>query len=137
MINFDVDPIKRFVLDWEIRVHIIEGFTQALLYLQEYSGLTIIQHLKASNVLLEGDMKPKLLDFGMARIFAKDDLEANTSRIVGTIGYVPLEYARRGIYSTKSDVYSFTILLLQIISGKRTSLLYNPNDCLSLLDYVS
>ncbi|XP_031247800.1 cysteine-rich receptor-like protein kinase 21 [Pistacia vera] len=124
MINFDADPIRQFVLDWEKRVHIIEAVTQALLYLKEYSRLTIIhQDLKASNVLLEGNMKPKISYFGMARIFAKDDLEANTSRIVGTISYVPPEYARRGIYSTKLDVYSFGVLLLQIISGKRISLL--------------
>ncbi|XP_031254480.1 G-type lectin S-receptor-like serine/threonine-protein kinase At1g11410 isoform X2 [Pistacia vera] len=131
------DPIRRFVLDWKKRVHIIKGVTQALLYLQEYSRLTIIHRdLKASNVLLDGDMKPKISDFGMARIFAKDDLEANTSHIVGTIGYIPPEYARRGIYSTKSDVYSFGVLLLQIISGKMISLLYGPNECLSLLDYA-
>ncbi|XP_031249547.1 putative cysteine-rich receptor-like protein kinase 35 [Pistacia vera] len=129
-------PIN-FVLDWEKRVHIIEGVTQGLLYLQEYSRLTIIHRdLKVSNVLLDGDMKPKISDFGMARIFTKDNLEANTSRIVGTIGYVPPEYARRGIYSTKSDVYSFGVLLLQIISGKRISLLYGPNESLSLLDYA-
>ncbi|XP_031247798.1 G-type lectin S-receptor-like serine/threonine-protein kinase At4g27290, partial [Pistacia vera] len=112
--------IRRFVLDWKKRVHIIEGVTQAFLYLQEYSRFIVIHRdLKASNVLLDGDMKPKISDFGMARIFSKDDLEANTSRIVGTIGYFPLEYARKGIYSTKSDVYSFGALLLQIISSKR------------------
>ncbi|XP_031254571.1 G-type lectin S-receptor-like serine/threonine-protein kinase RKS1 [Pistacia vera] len=81
-------------------------------------------------------MKPKISDFGMARIFSNDDLEANTSRIVGTIGYVPPEYARKGIYSTKSDVYSFGVLLLQIISGKKISLLHGPNECSSLLDYA-
>ncbi|XP_044488840.1 putative cysteine-rich receptor-like protein kinase 12 [Mangifera indica] len=131
------DPIRRLSLDWKKRVHIIEGITQGLLYLQEYSRLTIIHRdLKVSNVLLDKKMNSKISDFGMARIFAKDDLEANTSRIVGTIGYVPPEYALRGTYSTKSDVYSFGVLLLQIISGKWISFLYGPNENLSLLDYA-
>ncbi|KAJ0030711.1 hypothetical protein Pint_14627 [Pistacia integerrima] len=81
-------------------------------------------------------MKPKISDFGIVRIFTKDDLEANTGRIVGTFGYVPPEYARKGMYSTKSDVYSFGVLLLQMISGKMISLLYGPNESLSLLDYA-
>ncbi|KAL5839950.1 hypothetical protein ACOSQ4_012558 [Xanthoceras sorbifolium] len=56
--------------------------------------------------------------------------------IIQCSGYVPPEYARRGIYSTKSDVYNFGVLLLQIVSGKKVSILYGENDNLSLLDYV-
>ncbi|XP_044499439.1 cysteine-rich receptor-like protein kinase 24 [Mangifera indica] len=81
-------------------------------------------------------MKPKISDFGMARIFSKDDLEAETSRIVGTLDYVPPEYIYNGKYSTKSDVYSFGVLLFQIISGKRISFLYGPNESLNLSAYA-
>ncbi|KAK3226169.1 hypothetical protein Dsin_006031 [Dipteronia sinensis] len=131
------DPLKKYILDWENRIHIIEGICQGLLYLQEYSRLKIIhRNLKTSNVLLDENMKPKISDFGMARIFTKDGLEANTERIVGTYGYAPPEYVKKGIYSTKSDVYSFGVLLLQIISGKRVSILYGENDHLSLLEYA-
>ena len=79
------DPTRRNLLDWRKRVDIIEGVTQGLLYLQEYSNFTVIHRdLKASNILLDNEMNPKILDFGMARIFRKDEHEANTGRIVGT-----------------------------------------------------
>jgi len=77
--------VRRLVLNWEKRVQIIEGIIQGLLYLQEYSRLTIIHRdIKASNILLDLQMKPKISDFGMARMFKEDEVEANTSRIVGT-----------------------------------------------------
>ncbi|KAK8319099.1 hypothetical protein V6Z11_A13G216700 [Gossypium hirsutum] len=131
------DPFKRHMLDWRKRISIIEGVTQGLLYLQEYSNYTIIHRdIKASNILLDSEMNPKISDFGMAKFFKKDELEANTNRIVGTYGYVPPEYVKKGIYSTKYDVYSFGVLLLQIISGKRNSSLYGCHENLNLLEYA-
>ncbi|KAF5445724.1 hypothetical protein F2P56_034755 [Juglans regia] len=131
------DSARRSLLDWKKSVHIIEGITQGLLYLQEYSRLTIIHRdLKASNILLDNEMKPKISDFGMAKIFSKDEHEANTGRIVGTYGYVPPEYVKKGLYSTKSDVYSFGVLILQIISGKKNACFYGLNEDLNLLEYA-
>ncbi|XP_015893285.2 cysteine-rich receptor-like protein kinase 34 isoform X2 [Ziziphus jujuba] len=131
------DPIRRYELDWIKRVQIIDGITQGLLYLQEYSNFTIIHRdLKSSNILLDHDLNPKISDFGMAKLFRKDELEANTSRIVGTYGYVPPEYVRKGIYSMKYDVYSFGVLLLQIISGKRSTRFYGVNERLNLLEFA-
>ncbi|KAI9125843.1 hypothetical protein K1719_003261 [Acacia pycnantha] len=131
------DPIRKRLLDWGKRVHIIEGIIQGLVYLQEYSNVTIIHRdLKASNILLDDKMNPKISDFGMAKLFRKDEVEANTERIVGTYGYVPPEYVRKGTYSMKYDVYSFGVLLLQIISGKRNNCYYGTDENLSILEYA-
>ncbi|CAN1256420.1 Cysteine-rich receptor-like protein kinase 19 [Linum perenne] len=129
--------VRKLRLDWNKRVGIIEGVTQGLLYLQEYSNFTIIHRdIKAGNILLDDEMNAKISDFGMAKLFGKGFDEANTRRIVGTYGYIPPEYARKGIYSMKYDVYSFGVLLLQIISGKRNQPRYGPNEDLHLLEHA-
>ena len=80
-----VDPIKRAQLNWEKRYRIIGGIARGLLYLHEDSQLRIIHRdLKASNILLDADMNPKISDFGMARLFQLDQTQGNTNRIVGT-----------------------------------------------------
>ncbi|XP_057795161.1 receptor-like serine/threonine-protein kinase SD1-7 [Salvia miltiorrhiza] len=80
-------------------------------------------------------MNPKISDFGMARIFGGKDSQANTKRIVGTYGYMSPEYAMEGVFSMKSDVFAFGVLMLEIISGKKNTGLYG-SDYLSLLRYA-
>ncbi|WZY89686.1 hypothetical protein YC2023_046421 [Brassica napus] len=135
---FLFDLSKRVQLNWTVRHNIIVGITRGVLYLHQDSRLKIIHHdLKASNILLDAHMNPKIADFGMARIFGVDQTVANTARVVGTFGYMPPEYVTHGQFSTKSDVYSFGVLILEIISGRKNSSFYQMDGLVNnLVTYV-
>ncbi|XP_020092538.1 putative receptor-like protein kinase At4g00960 [Ananas comosus] len=129
------NPVRREQLDWVIRYKIIEGISRGLLYLHEDSRLKIVHRdLKASNILLDAFMTPKISDFGLAKLFDVDVSEGNTSRIAGTYGYMAPEYITHGHFSTKSDVFSYGVLVLEIVTGRRNA---RPQESVHSEDVLS
>ncbi|XVE99201.1 hypothetical protein REPUB_Repub03eG0176700 [Reevesia pubescens] len=91
------DETHSVPLDWPMRYNIINGIARGLLYLHQDSRQRIMHRdLKASNVLLDNEMNPKISDFGLARSFGEKETEANTKKVVGTYGYMAPEYAIDG-----------------------------------------
>uniref|UniRef100_A0ACD5UK02 Uncharacterized protein n=1 Tax=Avena sativa TaxID=4498 RepID=A0ACD5UK02_AVESA len=134
---FIFDENIKTSLDWNIRIVIIQGIIEGLLYLHKHSRLCVIHRdLKPSNILLDNRMNPKISDFGLAKIFSLNNTdENNTGRVVGTYGYMAPEYASDGIFSIKSDVFSFGVLTLEILSGKSNSGSYQCGSFFNLLGY--
>ncbi|KAJ9537433.1 hypothetical protein OSB04_030166 [Centaurea solstitialis] len=134
---FLFDENKKAEMDWPKRFNIIEGIAQGLLYLHKYSRMRVIHRdLKANNILLDENMNPKISDFGMARIFKQNETHAMTNRVVGTYGYMPPEYAMEGAFSIKSDIFSFGVLILEIVTGRRNSSFVHLDRTFNLIEYA-
>ncbi|XVE85439.1 hypothetical protein DITRI_Ditri17bG0091100 [Diplodiscus trichospermus] len=129
-------PNKKEELDWKRRYEIIIGIARGLLYLHQDSHNRIIHRdIKASNILLDDKWIPKIADFGMARLFPEDQTHVNT-RIAGTNGYMAPKYVMHGRLSEKADVFSFGVLVLELISGRRNSSFSSNGDNQNLLDWA-
>ncbi|CAN1263275.1 Probable LRR receptor-like serine/threonine-protein kinase At1g56130 [Linum perenne] len=108
-------------LDWPTRYDICLGIARGLAYLHEESRLRIVHRdVKASNILLDSELVPKISDFGLAKLY--DDKKTHIStRVAGTIGYLAPEYAMRGHLTEKADVFAFGVVALEIVSGRPNS----------------
>ncbi|KAL1299703.1 probable leucine-rich repeat receptor-like serine/threonine-protein kinase At3g14840 isoform X3 [Arachis ipaensis] len=121
-------------LNWPTRQNICIGIARGLAYLHEESRLKIVHRdIKATNVLLDRDLNPKISDFGLAKLDEEDNTHIST-RIAGTYGYMAPEYAMHGYLTDKADVYSFGIVALEIITGKTNTTMRQKEDVIYLLD---
>ncbi|KAL9236862.1 hypothetical protein vseg_011484 [Gypsophila vaccaria] len=127
---------KQVFLEWGTRVKICLGIARGLAFLHEDSRLKIVHRdIKATNVLLDENLIPKISDFGLARL-SDDDKTHVSTKVAGTIGYMAPEYAIWGHLSYKVDVYSFGVVALEIVSGKSNSSYVPTGDCFCLLDWA-
>ncbi|KAI3447134.1 hypothetical protein Pfo_003799 [Paulownia fortunei] len=111
---------ERSPLDWSARLKIALGAARALAYLHEDSSPRVIHRdFKASNILLEDDFTPKVSDFGLARAALDEENRHISTRVMGTFGYVAPEYAMTGHLLVKSDVYSYGVVLLELLTGRK------------------
>ncbi|XP_058747459.1 probable leucine-rich repeat receptor-like serine/threonine-protein kinase At3g14840 [Vicia villosa] len=123
-------------LDWKTRMRICIGISKGLAYLHGESKIKIIHRdIKATNVLLDKDLNPKISDFGLAKLNEDDKTHMNT-RVAGTYGYMAPEYAMHGYLTERVDVYSFGIVVLEIVSGTNNTVSHPQEECFSLLDWV-
>ncbi|XP_062007456.1 probable LRR receptor-like serine/threonine-protein kinase At1g56140 isoform X3 [Rosa rugosa] len=123
-------------LDWSSRFDICSGVAKGLTYLHEESRVRIVHRdVKASNILLDSNLIPKISDFGLAKLY--DDKKTHIStRVAGTIGYLAPEYAMRGHLTQKTDVFAFGVLALEIVSGRPNSDRSLEGEMIYLLEWA-
>ncbi|CAA0842562.1 Probable serine/threonine-protein kinase [Striga hermonthica] len=123
-------------LTWEIRMNIILGTAKGLAYLHEGLEPKVVHRdIKTSNILLDRNWHPKLSDFGLAKLL-NSEISYVTTRVMGTFGYVAPEYACTGMLNEKSDIYSFGILIMEIITGRSPVDYSRPPGEVNLVDWL-
>ncbi|KAM7467945.1 hypothetical protein LguiB_015507 [Lonicera macranthoides] len=131
-----LNPKNGFILNWEQRYNIVKGVASGLLYLhEEWEQVVVHRDVKSSNVLIDGEMNGKLGDFGLARLHDHDQTSRTTS-VVGTIGYIAPELTRTGKASTRSDVFAFGVLLLEVVCGRGPIVHDEEKGHVILVDWV-
>ncbi|KAJ7947202.1 putative Kinase [Quillaja saponaria] len=127
---------SKLKLDWPTRQKICLGIAKGLAFLHEESTIKIVHRdIKATNVLLDTDLNPKISDFGLAKLDEEENTHIST-RVAGTIGYMAPEYALWGYLTYKADVYSFGVVALEIVAGKN-NMKYRPDEnFVCLLDWA-
>ncbi|KAF6147070.1 hypothetical protein GIB67_036789 [Kingdonia uniflora] len=127
---------RRVDLDWSQRVAICIGTAQGLAFLHEDINPHIVHRdIKASNILLDRDFNPKIGDFGLAKLFP-DNVTHVTTRVAGSMGYLAPEYALLGQLTKKADIYSFGVLILEIVSGRSNSKSAWGEDLMLLVEWI-
>ncbi|KAL6317345.1 hypothetical protein AAG906_030098 [Vitis piasezkii] len=123
-------------LTWDIRMNIIIGTAKGLTYLHEGLEPKVVHRdIKSSNILLDKQWNPKVSDFGLAKLLGSERSYV-TTRVMGTFGYVAPEYASTGMLNERSDVYSFGILLMEIISGRNPVDYSRPPGEVNLVEWL-
>ncbi|URE41848.1 serine threonine-protein kinase [Musa troglodytarum] len=116
---FDLSPRKP-PLEWNTRIRIALGAAKGLTYLHDDASPPVIyRDMKAANILLDNNFNPKLSDFGLAKLGPVGDKTHVSTRVMGTYGYCAPDYVMSGKLTLKSDIYSFGVLLLELITGRR------------------
>lgn len=124
----------RLRLDWPTRKKICVGVARGLAFLHDESTIKIVHRdIKATNVLLDCDLNPKISDFGLAKLNEEENTHIST-RVAGTIGYMAPEYAMRGYLTEKADVYSFGVVALEIVAGRSNMKFHPTGEPFCLLD---
>lgn len=124
-------------MDWTTRMKIALGAAKGLEHLHEKADPPVIyRDFKASNILLDEDFNPKLSDFGLAKLGPTGDKTHVSTRVMGTYGYCAPEYASTGQLTTKSDVYSYGVVFLEIITGRRVIDNSRPTEEQNLVTWV-
>ncbi|EEF43895.1 receptor serine-threonine protein kinase, putative [Ricinus communis] len=132
---FDLAPEQK-ALDWNTRMKIAAGAARGLEFLHEADPPIIYRDFKASNILLDEDLNPKLSDFGLARLGPTGEKDHVSTRVMGTYGYCAPEYQRTGKLTKKSDVYSFGVVFLELISGRRVIDIERPTEEQNLIQWA-